>query len=301
VQFTERLTQSTDGVDEPAAGHESDNDESMMEHHPFVFYYAIGICLIIEGLMWIFFHFCPNQQTAQFTSSFLYLILVIATLCLHMKAKLILYKAKSKTSIPHGHHILQKAYLFFMFTVLVNALSIALDSQLALRICIITYFLVTVAIGFGISLNACALSDFEVPSVIRVCLSYALFVVSGILCLFYSVRDEWTISATLTAVTGSHVMAYFFYHACGCRRPVWIIPFFISASLGGWAIWIYLQYTSDLRLDPAVSRALNQECLFMGFYDSLDIFAVYSAAAAFFGAISILAIPVTLPLSDDDD
>ena len=263
-----------------------------MEHHPFVFYYAIGICLIIEGLMWIFFHFCPNQQTAQFTSSFLYLILVIATLCLHMKAMLGLYeKAKSPTTIPHGHHILQKAHLFFMFTVLVNALSIALDSLLALRVCIMTYFLVTVIIGFGISLNVCALNDFDIASVIHVCLSYAIFIVSGCLCLFYSVKDEWTISATLTAVTGSHTMAYFFYHICNCRRPTWMIPFLISASFGGSSIWIYLHFTGNLRLDPAASRALNQECLFMGFYDSLDIFAVYSAAAAFFGAISILAIP----------
>lgn len=269
---------------------DSEGNEELLKNHPFVFYYAIGICLITEGLMWIFFHFCPNQQATQFTSSFLYLILVIATLCLHLKAKLC-NQLLFGTTAPRHHHIIQKAYIFFIFTVIINALTITLGSQTALRGCVILYFIVTAIIGLRIFFEACAIVQFTFPHVFRFLLSYGTFFISGSLCLFFSYRDDWPISATLTAVTASHTFAYFFYHASRSLTKFWILPFMISMALGGLAVSIYAEVTTDPRLAPALSRALNQECSLLEFYDLNDLFAACSAAAAFFNAIAIMAIP----------
>lgn len=101
-------------------------------------FYAMGISLIMEGVMSACYHICPNYTNFQFDTSFMYLLGGLFMLKI--------YQSRHADISPHA----QVAYAVFAFWIFVAVLGVVIDKQwFWTTFCVV---LVILSIPFGVQI-----------------------------------------------------------------------------------------------------------------------------------------------------
>ena len=83
----------------------------------------------------------------------------------------------------------------------------------------------------------------------------------------------------------------------GTKRSICRRLFSVGALFSVWAVILgvlafifYRQKNANRNFSPAESRNLNDECIWLDFYDSHDLWHFFSAAAAFMALLGLLTV-----------
>ncbi|XP_049732588.1 SID1 transmembrane family member 1 isoform X3 [Elephas maximus indicus] len=276
----------------------------------FGLFYAMGIALMMEGVLSACYHVCPNYSNFQFDTSFMY---IIAGLCM-----LKLYQKRH----PDINASAYSAYASFAAVIMLTVLGVVLGENdvwfwvifsaihvlASLALSTQIYYMGRFKIDLGIFRRAAMV---VYTDCIRQC-SWPLYkdrmllLIAGNLInwsialfgLIYRPRDF--ASYVLVIFIGNLLLYLAFYIIMKIlsSEKVLPVPFFcIIATVVMWAAALYFfsQNLSSWEGSPAESREKNRECVLLDFFDDHDLWHFLSAIALFFSFL------VLLTLDDDRD
>ncbi|XP_054202944.1 SID1 transmembrane family member 1 isoform X1 [Homo sapiens] len=277
----------------------------------FGLFYAMGIALMMEGVLSACYHVCPNYSNFQFDTSFMYMI---AGLCM-----LKLYQTRH----PDINASACSAYASFAVVIMVTVLgvvfgkndvwfwvifsaihvlaSLALSTQIyymgRFKIADLGIFRRAAMVFYTDCIQQCSRPLYMDRMVLLVVgnlvnWSFALF---G---LIYRPRD---FASYMLGIFICNLLLYLaFYIIMKLRSSEKVLPvplFCIVATAVMWAaaLYFFFQNLSSWEGTPAESREKNRECILLDFFDDHDIWHFLSATALFFSFL------VLLTLDDDLD
>ncbi|XP_045477539.1 SID1 transmembrane family member 1-like isoform X2 [Harmonia axyridis] len=267
-------------------------------------YYAMGVSLIIEGILSGCYHICPSQSNYQFDTSFMYIMAVLCSVKLyqnrHPDINVTAYSTftilgfiifVAMIGILHGHILIWLAFYIGY---------IALCMYVSFKI----YFLGYVFQGFKkveeeIHQTGFTKRTFMPNKKVR----FVLLVIANVanmamllfgLCL-YSVDATDFGSFLLLILMGNAILHTAFYI---CMKLLHREKLCIEAivygllSLAMWAISAvyFFDKATIWMVTPAESRNLNQDCVFLDFYDKHDVWHLMSAPALYFTFMLLLCL-----------
>nr|QRW27851.1 sid-like C [Phaedon cochleariae] len=269
-------------------------------------FYAMGVSLIMEGVLSGSYHICPNQLNFQFDSSFMY---VMAVLCM--------------VKLYQNRHpdINANAYTTFgvlAVAVLLGMIGILEGTTYFWIFFVILYIMMCFYLSIKIYYMGCWrmrdvslqrfkqvwIHDFRAGplNVLRPCHKARFILLSlGNIC-------NWTLAAFalyyhpknfavfLLAIFMANTLLYFFFyiimkHFNGerVRIATWIYLFF-STICAISAMYFFLHKAISWSKTAAQSRQYNMECKLLRFYDFHDIWHFLSAIGMFFTFMVLLTM-----------
>ncbi|ENN77664.1 hypothetical protein YQE_05958, partial [Dendroctonus ponderosae] len=269
-------------------------------------FYAMGVALIMEGVLSGSYHVCPSQMNFQFDSSFMY---VMAVLCM--------------VKLYQNRHPDINANAYSTFGVLAIAIVLGmigiLENTDQFWVCfVILHILVCFYLSIKVYYMGCwKLScvslrrvghiirhDFWAGplNVLKPCYKARfVMVVMGNLC-------NWALAAYALAyhpknfavflllIFMSNTLIYFFFyilmkylHKESVRIVTWMF-FCISTLCAIAAMYFFLHKAISWSKTPAQSRTFNVECKLLRFYDYHDIWHFLSAIGMFFTFMVLLTL-----------
>ncbi|XP_046281119.1 SID1 transmembrane family member 1 isoform X1 [Marmota monax] len=276
----------------------------------FGLFYAMGIALMMEGVLSACYHVCPNYSNFQFDTSFMYMI---AGLCM-----LKLYQTRH----PDINASAYSAYASFAVVIMITVLGVvfgkndvwfwvilsAIHILASLALSTQIYYMGRFKIDLGIfrravmviytdCIHQCSRPLYMDRMVLLIVgnlvnWSFALF---G---LIYRPRD---FASYMLGIFICNLLLYLaFYIIMKLRSSEKVLPvplFCILATAVVWAaaLYFFFQNLSSWEGTPAESREKNRECILLNFFDDHDIWHFLSATALFFSFL------VLLTLDDDLD
>ncbi|CAO2631896.1 SID1 transmembrane family member 1 [Lemmus lemmus] len=276
----------------------------------FGLFYAMGIALMMEGVLSACYHVCPNYSNFQFDTSFMYMI---AGLCM-----LKLYQARH----PDINASAYSAYASFAAVITLTVLGVvfgkndvwfwvifsAIHILASLALSTQIYYMGRFKIDLGIFRRAVMVfyMDCVQPCSRPLYMDRMVLLVVGNLVnwsfaffgLFYRPRD---FASYMLGIFIFNLLLYLaFYIIMKLRSSEKILPlplFCIVATAVVWAaaLYFFFQNLSSWEGTPAESREKNRECLLLDFFDDHDVWHFLSATALFFSFL------VLLTLDDDLD
>ncbi|RZC40785.1 Sid-1-related A [Asbolus verrucosus] len=267
-------------------------------------FYAMGIALIIEGILSACYHICPSQSNYQFDTSFMY---VMAVLCM--------------VKLYQNRHPDVNATAYATFTVLGLAIFLAmvgiLNGTLGVWIFfVVVYSLLCAYISFKIYFISFVFDGFKqfkeslwapgnkveaiapikksrfVLLLIANIINYAMLITG--LCLYNSnVTDFGTF--LLGLLMGNSVLYAVFYTGMKLVHGERICFEAIIYGLLGIICWasatvFFLDNATLWTVSPAESRQWNQECILLNFYDKHDVWHLLSAPALYLTFMFLLSL-----------
>ncbi|NP_001099012.1 Sid-1-related A precursor [Tribolium castaneum] len=266
-------------------------------------YYAMGIALIIEGILSACYHICPSQSNYQFDTSFMY---VMAVLCM---IKLYQNRHPDVNATAYATFtVLGMAIFLAMIGILNGSLTVwivfvVIYSLLCAYISFKIYFISFVFDGFK-QLKQSLKSSNKVEAIAPIRKSrFALLVIANIinyamlitgLCLYNTgVTDFGTF--LLGLLMGNSVLYAVFYTGMKLVNGERICFEAIIYGLLAIAAWAtaavyFLDNATLWTVTPAESRQWNQECIVMSFYDKHDVWHLLSAPALYLTFMFLLSL-----------
>ncbi|KAM6224426.1 SID1 transmembrane family member 1 [Rhynchocyon petersi] len=276
----------------------------------FGLFYAMGIALMMEGVLSACYHVCPNYSNFQFDTSFMYMIAGLCMLKLyqtrHPDINASAYSAYASFAVVIMLTVLgvvfgkNDLWFWVIFSAIHILASLALSSQI--------YYMGRFKIDWGIfrraamvlytdCIHQCSRPLYMDRMVLLIVgnlvnWSFALF---G---LIYRPRD---FASYMLGIFICNLLLYLaFYIIMKLRSSEKVLPvplFCIVATAVVWsaALYFFFQNLSSWEGTPAESREKNHECILLGFFDAHDIWHFLSATALFFSFL------VLLTLDDDLD
>ncbi|CAG9828914.1 unnamed protein product [Diabrotica balteata] len=267
-------------------------------------FHAMGVALIIEGLLSACYHICPSQSNYQFDTSFMY---IMAVLCM--------------VKLYQNRHPDINATAYTTFTVLGCAIFMAmigiLNGNLAIWIIFVVcytllclflslkiYFLNYVVDGLNQFRNSITKKGFTqhalkpirkarfIILLIANIANYSMLIV-GLLLYSDNVTDFGTF--LLALLMGNSVIHCVFYT---CMKLISKEKICYEAILYGVLAIVCWGSSSVFFLDaatlwtvtPAESRQWNQECIALKFFDKHDIWHLLSAPALYFTFMYLMCL-----------
>ncbi|TFK04136.1 la-related protein 4 [Platysternon megacephalum] len=267
----------------------------------FGLFYAMGIALMMEGVLSACYHVCPNYSNFQFDTSFMYMIAGLCMLKLyqtrHPDINASAYSAYASFAGVFGKN---NVWFWVIFSVIHIVASLALSTQI--------YYMGRFKIDFGIfrrvvmvlytdCFQQCSrpmYMDRMVLLIVGNLVNWS-FAVFG---LVYRPRD---FASYMLGIFICNLLLYLaFYIIMKLRSSEKLLPiplFCIVATAMVWAaaLYFFFQNLSSWEETPAESREKNRPCILLGFFDDHDVWHFLSAAALFFSFL------VLLTLDDDLD
>ncbi|XP_065442653.1 SID1 transmembrane family member 1 isoform X1 [Chrysemys picta bellii] len=276
----------------------------------FGLFYAMGIALMMEGVLSACYHVCPNYSNFQFDTSFMYMIAGLCMLKLyqtrHPDINASAYSAYASfagviclavVGVVFGKN---NVWFWVIFSVIHIVASLALSTQI--------YYMGRFKIDFGIfrrvvmvlytdCFQQCSrpmYMDRMVLLIVGNLVNWS-FAVFG---LVYRPRD---FASYMLGIFICNLLLYLaFYIIMKLRSSEKLLPiplFCIVATAVVWAaaLYFFFQNLSSWEETPAESREKNRPCILLGFFDDHDVWHFLSAAALFFSFL------VLLTLDDDLD
>uniref|UniRef100_A0A8D0GJ83 SID1 transmembrane family member 1 n=1 Tax=Sphenodon punctatus TaxID=8508 RepID=A0A8D0GJ83_SPHPU len=283
----------------------------------FGLFYAMGIALMMEGVLSACYHICPNYSNFQFDTSFMYMIAGLCMLKLyqtrHPDINASAYSAYASFAVVICLAVLgvvfgkNQMWFWVIFSVIHVVASLALSTQI--------YYMGRFKIASVLSL-----ADFGMFRRIAMVLytdciqqcsrpmytdRMALLILGNLvnwsLAVFGLVYRPRDFASYMLGIFICNLLLYLaFYIIMKLRNSEKILPiplFCIVATAVVWAaaLYFFFQNLSSWEETPAESREKNRPCIFLGFFDDHDIWHFLSAAALFFSFL------VLLTLDDDLD
>ncbi|XP_039393235.1 SID1 transmembrane family member 1 isoform X6 [Mauremys reevesii] len=276
----------------------------------FGLFYAMGIALMMEGVLSACYHVCPNYSNFQFDTSFMYMIAGLCMLKLyqtrHPDINASAYSAYASFAVVICLAVVgvvfgkNKVWFWVIFSVIHIVASLALSTQI--------YYMGRFKIDFGIfrrvvmvlytdCFQQCSrpmYMDRMVLLIVGNLVNWS-FAVFG---LVYRPRD---FASYMLGIFICNLLLYLaFYIIMKLRSSEKLLPiplFCIVATAVVWAaaLYFFFQNLSSWEETPAESREKNRPCILLGFFDDHDVWHFLSAAALFFSFL------VLLTLDDDLD
>nr|XP_034953105.1 SID1 transmembrane family member 1 [Zootoca vivipara] len=281
----------------------------------FGLFYAMGIALMMEGVLSACYHVCPNYSNFQFDTSFMYMI---AGLCM-----LKLYQTRH----PDINASAYSAYASFAVVICLAVLGVVFGKN-ALWFWIL-FSVIHVVASLGLSTQIYYMGRFKIDvsdpdfgifqravmvlytDCIQQC-SWPMYtdrmvllvvgnLVNWSLAIFGLVYRPKDFASYLLGIFICNLLLYLaFYVIMKIRSSerLLLIPLFcIVATAVVWAaaLYFFFQNLSSWEETPAESREINRPCILLGFFDDHDVWHFLSAAALFFSFL------VLLTLDDDLD
>jgi hypothetical protein len=272
-------------------------------------YYAMGLALIMEGLMSSFYHICPSNANFQFDTAFMFII-----------AGLLLTKIFQNRH-PDVHANAFIAFFSFAVVIVFTLLGIYYDRRnpVAVRLSLFSVVLVMLA-GFFCSFYYFHCWKFSMEMFRNVFKSFKfyfttkpcnwtllhrvrflkLFVAFWINVLItivaiagYTYLDFATTILTFFLVNVLWFLSAYIVTKLYYREPWTLLPLVLPVIIGvlwAGALYFFLRNVSSWQRTPAESRDLNRPCVFMDFYDSHDIWHFLSSCALFFSFLFFMTL-----------
>ncbi|KYO22459.1 SID1 transmembrane family member 1 isoform X2 [Alligator mississippiensis] len=276
----------------------------------FGLFYAMGIALMMEGVLSACYHVCPNYSNFQFDTSFMYMIAGLCMLKLyqarHPDINASAYSAYASFAVVICLAVLgvvfgkNNMWFWAIFSIIHVFASLALSTQI--------YYMGRFKIDFGIFRRAamvlytdCIQQCSRPMYMDRMVLLVAGNLVNWSFAIFGLVYRPRDFASYLLGIFICNLLLYLaFYIIMKLRSSEKLLPiplFCIVATAIVWgaALYFFFQNLSSWEETPAESREKNRPCALLGFFDDHDIWHFLSAAALFFSFL------VLLTLDDDLD
>ncbi|XP_040836406.1 SID1 transmembrane family member 1 isoform X6 [Ochotona curzoniae] len=281
----------------------------------FGLFYAMGIALMMEGVLSACYHVCPNYSNFQFDTSFMYMIAGLCMLKLyqtrHPDINASAYSAYASFAVVITLTVLGVVFgkNDVWFWVIFSAIHVLASLALSTQIYYMGRFKIDVSdtdlglfrraalVCYTDCMQQCSRPLYMDRMVLLVMgnlvnWSFALF---G---LIYRPRD---FASYMLGIFICNLLLYLaFYIIMKLRSSERVLPlplFCIVATAVVWAaaLYFFFQNLSSWEGTPAESREKNRECVLLDFFDDHDIWHFLSATALFFSFL------VLLTLDDDLD
>lgn len=272
-------------------------------------YYAMGLSLVMEGIMSSLYHVCPTNANFQFDTAFMFII-----------AGLLLTKVFQNRH-PDIHTNAFIAFFSFAVVIFFTLLGIYYDrsNPVTVRCTLLAVVLIMVA-GFFLSfyyfhrwqlskeMFMTILNSFKIyfttkPSswtllhrirFLKLLFAFSINAIIAVVAVAaYEKLDIATTILTFFLVNVLYFLAAYVITKIWYREPWTLLPMVLPLIIGllwGVALYFFLSIVSSWQLTPAESRALNRPCVLMGFYDNHDIWHFLSACALFLSFLFIMTL-----------
>ncbi|XP_077628021.1 SID1 transmembrane family member 1 [Crocuta crocuta] len=273
-------------------------------------FYAMGIALMMEGVLSACYHVCPNYSNFQFDTSFMYMIAGLCMLKLyqtrHPDINASAYAAYASFAVVITLTVLgvvfgkNDLWFWVIFSAIHILASLALSTQI--------YYMGRFKIDLGIFRRAAMVfyTDFVQQCSRPLYMDRMVLLIMGNLvnwsfALFGLIYRPWDFASYMLGIFICNLLLYLaFYIIMKLRSSEKLLPiplFCIVATAVVWAaaLYFFFQNLSSWEGTPAESREKNRECVLLDFFDDHDIWHFLSATALFFSFL------VLLTLDDDLD
>ncbi|XP_045358038.1 SID1 transmembrane family member 1 isoform X4 [Leopardus geoffroyi] len=278
-------------------------------------FYAMGIALMMEGVLSACYHVCPNYSNFQFDTSFMYMIAGLCMLKLyqtrHPDINASAYAAYASFAVVITLTVLGVVFgkNDLWFWIIFSAIHILASLALSTQIYYMGRFKIDVSdTDLGIFRRAAMVfyTDFVQQCSRPLYTDRMVLLIVGNLVnwsfalfgLIYRPRD---FASYMLGIFICNLLLYLaFYIIMKLRSSEKLLPiplFCIVATAVVWAsaLYFFFQNLSSWEGTPAESREKNRECILLDFFDDHDIWHFLSATALFFSFL------VLLTLDDDLD
>ncbi|XP_065561244.1 SID1 transmembrane family member 1-like [Artemia franciscana] len=269
-------------------------------------FYAMGVSLILEGVMSACYHICPTHANYQFDTTFMY---VIAILCM-----LKIYQTRHPDIVATA----QASFGILAFVVIAGVISVYESSIYFWVIYTILHLMGCLALSASIYYMGRWKLDFGIFK--RIYLTWLNDIRAGFSHCFRPMYPDrmillaignlfnWALAAyglhTQPPDFASYQLAIFitnlmlytlFYIVMKIRygETVLVQPLiYICLSLVSWgaSFYFFIIKAATWRMSAAESRHYNQECLILNFYDYHDVWHFLSASSMFFSFMILLSL-----------
>ncbi|CAC5400277.1 SID1 transmembrane family member 1,SID1 transmembrane family member 2 [Mytilus coruscus] len=268
----------------------------------FGLFYAMGLALIMEGLMSACYHVCPNYSNFQFDTSFMY---IIACLCM-----LKIYQSRHPDISAKAH----TSYMFMACVIFIAVIGVLHGTEVFWIVFSAIYMVGTLIMSVYIyymgrwKLNR----EIFIHTWIQIrqnCFMCPrpmykdrfLFLVLGnsinwSIAIFGAVKRPGDFASYLLAIFIGNLMFYTVYYTImKLRHKERLHPlaiFFVVCAILCWipALYFFFAHLTSWRLNPSQSREGNQNCMLFEFYDAHDIWHFLSAISMFFSFLILLTL-----------
>ncbi|XP_022249983.1 SID1 transmembrane family member 1-like [Limulus polyphemus] len=269
----------------------------------FGLFYAMGLALIMEGVLSGCYHVCPNGSNFQFDTTTMY---VIAMLCM-MK----IYQNRHPDILAKSHF----AYLFIAVVAVICVIGVLKRSTvfwivfvpmhvlLGLALSAQIYYMGRWKLNMGIfkrmyqTMRVDLHSPFTRPMYMdRLVLLLVGNFVNWLLAGYGLYTQPRDVASYLVALFITNLLLYVaFYIIMKLRHkerilPVSLLYILLSAATWAAALFFFLQNVTSWQGTPAQSREHNRNCLLLHFYDDHDIWHLLSSSALFFSFMILLTL-----------
>ncbi|GMT35929.1 hypothetical protein PFISCL1PPCAC_27226, partial [Pristionchus fissidentatus] len=257
--------------------------------------YAIGVAVVMEGILSASYHICPSSSNYQFDTSFMYIIGLLGMLKIYQLRH---------PDINANAHVAFALAAFFIFIAMMGVYMNTLPFWIFFAFSyLITMFLVSVEFYFK------GLWRFNGMEIVR-SIQYSFLSSKWCSCLIPAYKGRFVFLIIANSINLSMVIVglikrpkdfpsfllgpfianlflYLLYYIVmklvhrERLRPRAIG--FLALSFICWmsAGWFFLNNVSDWSETPANSRELNHDCILLNFYDNHDVWHFLSSIAIF--------------------
>ncbi|CAH0549108.1 unnamed protein product [Brassicogethes aeneus] len=268
-------------------------------------FYAMGVALMMEGILSGSYHVCPNQSNFQFDSSFMYVMAVLCMVKLYQNRHPDINANSYSTfgvlavAILLGMVGIMEGHTFLIFFTVIHILTCL---YLTLQI----YYMGCWKCDKGVFLRIYRtfLNDFRAgPLNIFIPTYKARFfllvvgnIINWLMATFALLKGGSIFALYLLAVFMMNTLLYFFFYILmkyyykervNLRSWVFLIISWICATS---AMYFFLHKSISWTETPAESRKYNHECKILHFYDYHDIWHFLSAIGMFFTFMVLLTM-----------
>ncbi|KAF7272265.1 hypothetical protein GWI33_014926 [Rhynchophorus ferrugineus] len=259
-------------------------------------FYAMGVALIIEGILSACYHICPSQSNYQFDTSFMYIMAVLIMVKLYQNRHPDINATAYTTFSVIGVAIfiamigiLDGTLFIWIFFIVAYSILIVL---LSFKIYYVNYVINGMKqfyksykeIGFAMETFSPLRKGRFFPILLTNLANFSMLGF-GLYMYFYNITDFGTfLLGLLLGNTVIHISFYTLMKLIHKERICIESIIFGALGLGFWiASGIFFLDAATLwTVTPAESRQWNQGCIFMNFFDKHDVWHLLSAKALYF-------------------
>lgn len=269
-------------------------------------FYAMGLALMMEGVLSGSYHVCPNHSNFQFDSSFMYIISVLCMVKIYhnrhpdINARApVTFGVLAITIFLGLVGVLDGSLIFWItFTIIHLIVCLTLTAQV--------YYMGRWKLDGGVFRRVLMTMKHDARAGVRYLIKpvyparLMILILANLanigLAVFGNMHHEKDFATYLLAVLMSNLILYTFFYIvmklC-CKERILIQPWiYIVLSFITWsaAMYFFINKTISWALTPAQSRQNNRPCILFNFFDNHDIWHFLSALAMFFSFMVLLTL-----------
>ncbi|CAL1544636.1 unnamed protein product [Lymnaea stagnalis] len=278
----------------------------------FGLFYAMGMALLMEGIMSACYHVCPNYSNFQFDTSFMYIIA-----CLNM---LKIYQFRHPDINAKAH----TAYFSMAVIIFIAVLGVVYGTSVLWIFYALIHMLMSLVLSAQVYYMGRWRFDRHIfKRLFRVILTegrrctrpiypsrFILLLFGNLInwafALYGAIKQPSDFATYLLAIFIGNLLLYcMFYIVMKLlykESLSWLVILVILTSMVTWAgsLYFFFQNLTSWGDTPAGSRARNSECILMEFYDAHDVWHFLSAISLFFSFMILLLLDDDLSLKRRD-